>query len=578
MIETPTRHIAIVGAGEAGAQLALGLRAAGHAVTLISDRTVEEIRAGQILSSQCVFGSARSVQHPIADDVVCRHSTTTEIASIQVSAHGVAPAWSAALPTPALSVDQRVKVTDWIEQFVATGGDLRIQRVGVTELEAYAATHELVLVGTGKGELSQVFRTDRARSPYDRPQRVSAVTYVRRLDVDAEDANAIRLHIVPGVGEFFTFPGVTCSGPCQMMVFEGVPGGPMDMWDDVTSPEEHLARSVELLQRNFPEEAERFAGAVLTDDGAVLRGRVHPVVRHPVGELPSGARVLGIGDAVVLNDPVTGQGSNNATIAAQHYLEAILRHDGEYDQAWMQRVFEEYWRAWAQWSTRWTNDLLCGLEPLQQDLVRDAAEHPALAAAIVAGFDDPRTLFPWWTEPGPAAAFVEAKRAEEGARFDVRDLRNALGQFATGVAVITTLTPDGKRVGVTANSFTSVSMDPPLVLWCPGRHLYSLPSFEEATHFTINILASDQHALSRQFASAETDKFAGVAVTEGIGGVPVLAGTVATFQCRTAARHEAGDHIIFIGEVEDYSYRPGAPLVFHAGGYHDTATHASVAS
>ncbi|WP_254409448.1 flavin reductase [Streptomyces sp. AC495_CC817] len=570
------RRIAIVGAGEAGAQLALGLQAAGHTVTLVSDRTADDIREGQILSSQCVFGSALAVQHPLGE-LVDAASADVLIDGISVHVHGTGDAWSAPLDRSALSVDQRVKVSAWITAFADRGGDLRVQRAGVRELEALAASHDLVVVGTGKGELSQIFATDRSRSPFDRPQRVSAVTYVRRPDDDADDRSSIRLHIVPGVGEFFTFPGLTTGGPCQMMVFEGVPGGPMDRWADVETPEEHLARSLELLRDNFPEEAARFEGAELADEGAVLRGRVSPIVRHPVGVLPSGARVLGLGDAVILNDPVTGQGSNNATIAARHLLEAIERHGGEaFDEEWMRRTFEEYWRAWAQWSTAWTNGLLGGLTPLQQSLMSRAGELPALAAAIVGGFDDPRTLFPWWTDEKNAEDFVRTKEAEERAAFDTRDLRTALGQFATGVTVITSLTPDGKRIGVTANSFTSVSMDPPLVLWCPGKHLMSLSHFEQATHFAINVLASDQYALSRQFASAASDKFQDVAVTEGIAGVPVLDGAIATFECRTVARHDAGDHVVYIGEIERYGYRPDAPLVFHGGAYRDTATHRSV--
>jgi flavin reductase (DIM6/NTAB) family NADH-FMN oxidoreductase RutF len=159
--------------------------------------------------------------------------------------------------------------------------------------------------------------------------------------------------------------------------------------------------------------------------------------------------------------------------------------------------------------------------------------------------------------------------------FDPRDLRTALGQFASGVAVITTITPDGERVGVTANSFTSVSMDPPLVLWCPGKHLFSLPAFERATHFAINVLASDQHELSRKFSSPNSDKFEGVETVQGIANLPLLADAVATFECRTTDRHPAGDHIIYLGHVERYAYLQSDPLVFHGGRYHDIKQHRS---
>lgn len=160
----------------------------------------------------------------------------------------------------------------------------------------------------------------------------------------------------------------------------------------------------------------------------------------------------------------------------------------------------------------------------------------------------------------------------DSAAFDPLDLRAAFGQFATGVTVVTTLAGDGERIGVTANSFTSLSMDPPLVLWCPGRHLRSLPAFEEASHFTINVLASDQQHLSRQFATGASDKFDGVLLRDGVAGIPVLEGTLATFECETVARHEAGDHVIFIGQIRHYAHAAAAPLVFHGGSYHDTTT------
>lgn len=165
--------------------------------------------------------------------------------------------------------------------------------------------------------------------------------------------------------------------------------------------------------------------------------------------------------------------------------------------------------------------------------------------------------------------------AVDSAEFDPRDLRNAFSQFATGVTVVTTLGPDGERIGVTANSFTSLSMDPPLVLWCPGRHLRSLPAFETASHFAINVLASDQQVLSKQFATGSTDKFDGVALREGVAGIPVLEGTLATFECETVARHEAGDHVIFIGQIRQYAHAAADPLVFHGGNYHGTTTQRS---
>nr|WP_169806359.1 flavin reductase family protein [Herbidospora sakaeratensis] len=151
----------------------------------------------------------------------------------------------------------------------------------------------------------------------------------------------------------------------------------------------------------------------------------------------------------------------------------------------------------------------------------------------------------------------------------MRSLREALGQFATGVAVITTATGEGERAGVTVNSFTSVSLDPPLVLWCLSNRAPSAPVFLKAGRFAVNVLAADQDHLSRRFATPSADKFAGVDL---LGSpLPILAGTLAAFVCRTERVHDGGDHHIFVGAVEHYQRAEGEPLVFHSGRYREIA-------
>jgi 3-hydroxy-9,10-secoandrosta-1,3,5(10)-triene-9,17-dione monooxygenase reductase component len=153
------------------------------------------------------------------------------------------------------------------------------------------------------------------------------------------------------------------------------------------------------------------------------------------------------------------------------------------------------------------------------------------------------------------------------AHFDPRDFRQALGRFATGVTIVTTRAADGTPVGMTANSFNSVSMDPPMVLWSLARTARSLEAFTQATHWSVHILANDQEALSNRFARAGEDKFAGLRLEQGHGGTPLIAGCSARFQCRTAFQYEGGDHIIFVGEVLDFDRSERAPLVFVTGGY-----------
>ena len=148
-----------------------------------------------------------------------------------------------------------------------------------------------------------------------------------------------------------------------------------------------------------------------------------------------------------------------------------------------------------------------------------------------------------------------------------RSLRTALGRFATGVTVITTRTPQGKLEGLTANSFSAVSLDPPLVLWSLKQHAPSLKSFLEAGYFAVNVLEAGQVALARHFAVPRRDKFDGLAFVPGLGGCPLLPGTLAAFECSTHATMDGGDHVIFLGRVHRASHGDGEPLIFSAGRY-----------
>ncbi|MCW0200100.1 flavin reductase family protein [Sphingopyxis sp.] len=149
--------------------------------------------------------------------------------------------------------------------------------------------------------------------------------------------------------------------------------------------------------------------------------------------------------------------------------------------------------------------------------------------------------------------------------FDQRSFRSALGRFATGVTIITARGADGRPVGVTANSFNSVSLDPPLVLWSLARTSSSLEAYESAEAFAIHILGIEQEHLSNRFATKGADKFEGMDVDHA--GVPLLDGCAARFHCRKVQRHEVGDHILFIGEVVEFEACDGAPLLYVQGKY-----------
>lgn len=154
----------------------------------------------------------------------------------------------------------------------------------------------------------------------------------------------------------------------------------------------------------------------------------------------------------------------------------------------------------------------------------------------------------------------------EGGEHDTRALRNAFGCFTTGVTVVTTLAEDGRRVGLTANSFTSVSLDPPLALICVALNSSSLPALEAAGRFAVNVLHADHQALAQQFVQKNTDRFAGIETETWRTGVPILPGCMANFECETHQAFDAGDHRVFVGRVVKLRYDPDhEPLVYLQG-------------
>jgi hypothetical protein len=159
-----------------------------------------------------------------------------------------------------------------MKEFAKRDGNLVIQDAGPREIDAYGKNYDLVLVAAGKGEINRMFERDAEKSPYDRPMRALALTYVKNM-VPRKPFDAVSFNLVPGVGEYFVFPALTTTGPCEIMVFEGVPGGPMDCWNDVRTPEEHLAKSKWILDTFMPLEGERCHNIELTDNNGILAGR-----------------------------------------------------------------------------------------------------------------------------------------------------------------------------------------------------------------------------------------------------------------------------------------------------------------
>ncbi|MFJ6378477.1 styrene monooxygenase/indole monooxygenase family protein [Kitasatospora sp. NPDC092039] len=410
------RRVLIVGAGQAGLQLALGLQAHGYDVTVLTDRGPEEVRAGRVTSSQCMFDSALRTERALGLDLWADRAPRIEGVGLSVAGPRGERLidWVGRLDAYAQSVDQRLKMPAWLELFAERGGRVELRQVTPADLQNLAGSYDLVLVASGKGPLASLFERDLVRSPYERPQRALAASYVHGLGPRPEhDFPAVRCDVVPGVGEFFAVPALTGAGPCDILLWEAQPGGPADAFDGIRDPAEHLRVTLELMKTFIPWEYDRTrSGVELTDAGATLAGRFTPVVRHPVGELPGGAAVLGVADVVVLNDPITGQGSNSAAKCAADYLEAILAHgDKPFDRDFQQAAFDRFWRT-AGPVTTWTNAMLAPPPPHVLDLFGAGGRVPAVADRFANGFDDPADLDDWFLDPAGAAAYLASVTAD----------------------------------------------------------------------------------------------------------------------------------------------------------------------
>lgn len=411
------RKIGIIGAGQGSMVLAcLLLRHGGYDVTIYSDKTSEQIKNGFITSSQALFPSALAIERQAGlncyEDIA---PCNTGVAFHQIDPVYRTPvvSWQGKLKHYFQAVDQRMKFSKWLDVFQKQGGHLVTQAVTPASLSVLSTQHDLLIGATGKGAFSTLFKRNEARSMFSKPMRKLGLIYVKGL-TGGSNPNGVTANFVPGVGEYFIMPGLTLSGDCHMMLFEGVPGAAFDCWDDIKTPTSMLEKAQQLLKEYIPTEYERtIHGITISDEKAMLKGCYTPAVRHPVISLENGRSLLGLGDAVVLNDPVTGQGGNNATKAAQIYFnEIISRKDADFDVSWMQATFEKYWD-YVAFPTMWTNSNLMEPMPHIQYLLSQASLYPELANKLAKAFDNPNKLASWTKDKSEIEKVVKLVAARQ---------------------------------------------------------------------------------------------------------------------------------------------------------------------
>ncbi len=423
------RKITIVGAGQSGLMAAVGLVRKGYEVTVVSDRTPEEIRNGRVSSSQGMQATPIAYEREMGlrlwDDIyhpwdgmefnVLNPADGTKVSSF---AQRVGPQNGRA-DWVVDSIDQRVKMPAWIYRFEELGGTMRYESADLAALDRYAAESDLVMVASGKGEIGKLLERDDDKSVYDKPQRGLALAYVKGMaPIKTRDHGEVKRGLTwnahPGVGEYFVCNALTTSGECDIMIFEAIPGGPADTLDMRVGPEQYLKDCLDVLDKFYPHEAERCKNVELTDELGILTGRFPPTIRKPLMRLPGGGLAMGIADAVCLNDPITGQGSCNAAKYAKVVYDAVLNqaHD-PFDADWMQGVFDSYWQQ-AKAVVDWTNHLLDGPGPAASKLLMAANDNQVIADFLLRGMDDANRLMPYFFDEAAADDLI-ARLSREAA-------------------------------------------------------------------------------------------------------------------------------------------------------------------
>lgn len=395
----------IVGGGQGGLITAIGLLQNGHDVTLFSDRSPEEIRSGRVTSNQTLFHPSLEIERELGIHFWEDQTHKMDGFHVYIAGEDDPLFLDCKLHHTASSVDQRLKFARWMKWFERQGGRLILDEVKEEDLPELTQNHDLIVVSTGKGELGQMFDKDHSRSTFDRPQRNLVLLYLRGLDTDVFKDDKVNVMIVPGRGEMFATPVVTTTtGLAFGMVIEAIPGGPFDQFQDIDF-QDHPEQAVETATRLIQEHMPIFADGVsqdnvrLTDHLGVLTGGYPPTVREGYIELPNDTMGIGIGDAVVLNDPIVGQGANNATEHAWSLLEAIENHQGDYDLPFARQFSEHHWNQYAQYATRFSNSFLTPPDDHIQKLFGLISQDHRLGYLLAQGFADPTRLDPWYFKP-----------------------------------------------------------------------------------------------------------------------------------------------------------------------------------
>jgi hypothetical protein len=412
--------------------LAFGLLKEGYEVTVFEGRPADEIEKGSIFGTAMVFDRQLNVERRLGlhewegKAPVCNgmHST------LRLPNGEIILQVQGGLEETCQGVDGRLKTSTWLRKFEAQGGHVVNAMAGRALLEGMTEAFDLVVVSSGKGALGEIFDRDPERSFFEAPPRRLASVILKNVR-EWEDIpyTTLKFQYFVQIGEFFSIPFYSHSGPCRAVVFEAPPGSPMDVWGGVESADKALATALRLIRQYSPQDWDNYRNAQLVDEHGWLKGALTPSVRKPVARLRNGGLVMAMGDAAILNDPISGTGANDAVRQADRMIQAVLAHgDRPFSADWMQETFDGYYQERGRYTMEFTRLMTGQMPEPMWKVLQGAAQSPGVAHTFVNMFNDIKESLGWMTDM-KAADEVCARNAQElkGARF--LTLSEAMSRF-----------------------------------------------------------------------------------------------------------------------------------------------------